>query len=94
MNDIGISWPAMPAKKTNSAFTGKTIVLTGTLNRLTRDELKDKLILLGAKVTGSVSKKTDLVIAGEAAGSKLAKANELGIRTINEDELIALLEDH
>lgn len=84
----------MPAKKTDSPFTGKTIVLTGTLNRLTRDELKDKLILLGAKVTGSVSKKTDLVIAGEAAGSKLTKANELGIKIINEDELIALLEDH
>lgn len=94
VKEIGINWPAMPAKKADSPFTGKTIVLTGTLNRLTRDELKDKLILLGAKVTGSVSKKTDLVIAGEAAGSKLAKANELGIKIINEDELITLLEDH
>lgn len=94
VNEIGISWPAIPVKKTNSSFTGKTLVLTGTLNRLTRDELKDKLILLGAKVTASVSKKTDLVIAGEAAGSKLAKANELGIKIINEDELMELLQEH
>ncbi|MFS1538448.1 MAG: NAD-dependent DNA ligase LigA [Candidatus Phlomobacter fragariae] len=94
VNEIGISWPAIPVKKTDNPFTGKTIVLTGTLNRLTRDELKGKLILLGAKVTASVSKKTDLVIAGEAAGSKLTKANELGIKIINEDELMALLEDY
>ncbi|MDP0699357.1 BRCT domain-containing protein, partial [Klebsiella pneumoniae] len=67
-------------------------VLTGSLSQLTRDEAKDKLVALGAKVSGSVSKKTHLVIAGEAGGSKLAKANELGIPVIDENELIRLLE--
>ena len=62
-----------------------------TLSLLTRDEAKTKLKQLGAKVTGSVSKKTDLVIAGESAGSKLAKAQELRIKVIDEQELINLL---
>ncbi|MNN30254.1 DNA ligase [compost metagenome] len=78
---------------TDSFFSGKTVVLTGTLHQLTRDEAAEKLEALGAKVTGSVSKKTDLVIAGEKAGSKLTKAKELGIQVIeDEDELIKLLE--
>ncbi|PYI51246.1 NAD-dependent DNA ligase LigA [Paenibacillus flagellatus] len=72
---------------------GKTVVLTGTLTSMGRDEASKKLEALGAKVTGSVSKKTDLVIAGESAGSKLAKAKELGIPVIeNEEELLRLLE--
>ena len=71
-----------------SAFTGKTVVLTGTLERYQRTELKEKLEAMGAKVTGSVSKKTDLVIAGESAGSKLDKANELGIEVWDEARLI------
>lgn len=94
INEIGISWPAIVVNKTDSPFTGKTMVLTGTLNHLTRDQLKDKLISLGAKVSASVSKKTDLVIAGEAAGSKLIKANELGIKIVSEDELMTLLDHH
>ncbi|MGP1959953.1 MAG: NAD-dependent DNA ligase LigA [Arsenophonus sp. NC-TX2-MAG3] len=94
VNEIDISWPTIVTKKTNSPFTGKTLVLTGTLNYLTRNELKAKLILLGAKVTGSVSKKTNLVIAGKTVSSKLKKANELGIKIINENELMMLLEDH
>lgn len=74
-------------------FYGKTIVLTGTLSSMSRDEAAKKLEELGAKVTGSVSKKTDLVIAGENAGSKLAKAEQLGIRVIaNEDEFLQLLD--
>lgn len=73
---------------TNSAFVNKTIVLTGKLEILTRDEAKEKLEVLGATVTGSVSKKTDLVIAGEAAGSKLAKAEKLGIEVWDEKRLI------
>lgn len=78
---------------TDSFFSGKTVVLTGTLHKLTRDEATERLEALGAKVTGSVSKKTDLVIAGEKAGSKLAKAQQLGIQTIeDEDELIRLLQ--
>jgi DNA ligase (NAD+) len=78
---------------TNSFFSGKTVVLTGSLQKLTRDEAAERLEALGAKVSGSVSKKTDLVIAGEKAGSKLAKAQQLGIQVIeDEDELIRLLE--
>ncbi|MEQ5126921.1 NAD-dependent DNA ligase LigA [Providencia zhijiangensis] len=89
-----IHWPEV--KVINSAdidspFAGKTVVLTGSMSTLSRDEAKDRLVALGAKVAGSVSKKTDLVIAGEAAGSKLAKATELGIKVIDEEELIRLL---
>lgn len=72
----------------DSYFANKTIVLTGKLEILTRDEAKEKLEALGASVTGSVSKKTDLVIAGEAAGSKLAKAEKLGIEVWDEKRLI------
>lgn len=77
----------------DSVFSGKTVVLTGTLHRLTRDEAADRLEALGAKVSGSVSKKTDYVIAGEKAGSKLTKAQELGITIIDdEEELLRLLQ--
>ncbi|MGP2408550.1 NAD-dependent DNA ligase LigA [Yersinia sp. 2553 StPb PI] len=89
-----ISWPEpqqIVAEEIDSPFAGKTVVLTGSLTILSRDEAKDRLAALGAKVSGSVSKKTDLVIAGEAAGSKLAKAQELGITVIDEAEMIRLL---
>ncbi|MFK4437410.1 NAD-dependent DNA ligase LigA [Paenibacillus sp. RC21] len=96
MLSLGVKAQAPQApqeKKTDSFFSGKTVVLTGTLHQLTRDEAAAKLEALGAHVTGSVSKKTDLVIAGEKAGSKLAKAQQLGIDTIeDEDEFIRLLE--
>ncbi|MEM9064643.1 MAG: NAD-dependent DNA ligase LigA [Planctomycetota bacterium] len=72
----------------SSPFAGKTIVLTGTLERYQRDDLRDLLITLGAKVSGSVSKNTDVLIAGEKAGSKLAKAESLGIETWNEARLV------
>ncbi|HFF8523539.1 TPA: NAD-dependent DNA ligase LigA [Providencia rettgeri] len=98
INDLiskaNIHWPEVKvinSAEIDSPFAGKTVVLTGSMSILTRDEAKDKLVALGAKVAGSVSKKTDMVIAGEAAGSKLAKANELGIPVIDEDELIRLL---
>ena len=68
-----------------SSFSGKTIVLTGTLTQMTRNDAKALLESLGANVSGSVSKKTDLVIYGEAAGSKLTKANSLGVMTMDED---------
>jgi DNA ligase (NAD+) len=73
---------------------GKTVVLTGSLSSMTRDEAGEKLEALGAKLTGSVSKKTSLVVAGEAAGSKLAKAEELGIEIWDEDKLLKFLENN
>lgn len=73
---------------------GSTVVLTGTLTSLTRDEAKEKLEALGAKVAGSVSKKTSFVVAGEAAGSKLDKANELGVEIWDEARLTAFLKQH
>ncbi|QLQ63471.1 MULTISPECIES: NAD-dependent DNA ligase LigA [Providencia] len=94
LTKASIHWPEVKvvnSAEIDSPFAGKTVVLTGSMSVLTRDEAKDKLVALGAKVSGSVSKKTDLVIAGEAAGSKLAKANELGIRVIDENELVRLL---
>ncbi|WP_106767208.1 NAD-dependent DNA ligase LigA [Paenibacillus faecalis] len=85
---------APPSVSTDSFFSGKTVVLTGTLHQLTREEAKERLEHLGAKVTGSVSKKTDLVIAGEKAGSKLTKAQQLGIQVIeDEDEFVRLLKE-
>jgi len=92
---IGIHWPEVQVivpEEIDSPFAGKTVVLTGSLTVLSRDEAKDRLTALGAKVSGSVSKKTDLVIAGEAAGSKLAKAQELGIEVIDEAEMIRRLD--
>ncbi|AJJ12198.1 DNA ligase, NAD-dependent [Yersinia rohdei] len=89
-----ITWPEpqrIITEEIDSPFAGKTVVLTGSLTVLSRDEAKDRLTALGAKVSGSVSKKTDLVIAGEAAGSKLIKAQELGIKVIDEAEMILLL---
>lgn len=76
----------------NSYFYGKTVVLTGTLVRYKRNELTEILEGIGAKVAGSVSKKTDCVIAGEAAGSKLDKARELGIEVLDEEEALRHLE--
>jgi DNA ligase (NAD+) len=75
----------------DSPFAGKTVVLTGTLEHYTRPELSEKLEAMGAKVTGSVSKKTDLVIAGESAGSKLTKAESLGVEVWDEARLLKAL---
>ncbi|CBA32625.1 NAD-dependent DNA ligase LigA [Cronobacter turicensis] len=92
--EVGIHWPApqvVKAEEIDSPFAGKTVVLTGSLSQMSRDDAKARLAALGAKVSGSVSKKTDLLIAGEAAGSKLAKAQELGIEVIDEAEMLRLL---
>ncbi|MEG3033590.1 MAG: helix-hairpin-helix domain-containing protein, partial [Enterococcus sp.] len=76
----------------DSPFNGKTIVLTGKLTHYNRNEAKEKIENLGGKVTGSVSKKTDIVVAGEEAGSKLLKAEELGITVWNEQQMVEALD--
>ncbi len=93
--DAGIHWPEISTKdKTKLPLAGKTVVLTGSLSTMARNEAKARLIELGAKVSGSVSKKTDIVISGEKAGSKLGKARELGIKIINEEQLIELFKQN
>ena len=79
----------MDATPVESPFAGKTIVITGTFEAFGRKELAERLEGLGATVTGSVSKKTDLVVAGEKAGSKLKKAADLGIETWDEARLLS-----
>ncbi len=74
-----------------SEFFGKTLVITGSLPNMSRDEAKEKLLAVGAKVTGSVSTKTDYLLAGDKAGSKLTKAEKLGIQIIDESTMVAWL---
>ena len=88
----GVSWEeGAPAERAAQPLAGKTFVLTGTFPTLKRDEAKEMLEAAGAKVAGSVSKKTDYVVAGEEAGSKLEKARELGVAVIDEAGMLALL---
>ena len=88
----GVRWPeGAPQRASEGPLAGKTVVLTGGLASMSRDEAGAKLEALGAKVAGSVSKKTHLVVAGEAAGSKLAKAQELGIEVWDEARLLDFL---
>jgi len=75
----------------SAAFSGKTIVITGTLPNMSRDEAKEKLLKAGAKVTGSVSAKTDYLLAGDKAGSKMVKAEKLGVKVIDEATMLAML---
>jgi DNA ligase (NAD+) len=86
--EAGVNWPEEKPVYANSELAGKTIVLTGTLENLSRSEAKEKLLALGAKVAGSVSAKTDYVVAGRDAGSKLNKAQSLGIDVVDEATLI------
>lgn len=88
----GVAWEeGAPAERAPQPLAGKTVVLTGTLPTLGRDQAKDMLEAAGAKVAGSVSKKTSYVVAGEEAGSKLAKAQELGVPVLDEAGMLALL---
>ena len=88
----GVTWPEGPvAERAPQILAGKTVVLTGTLPTLSRDAAKDMLEAAGAKVAGSVSKKTSYVVAGEEAGSKLTKAQELGVPVLDEAGMLALL---
>jgi DNA ligase (NAD+) len=89
--EAGIHWPKPARVKKSSALAGKTFVLTGGLSTMTRDEAKRRLQELGAKIAGSVSKKTDYVIVGEEPGSKADKARELGVTMLNEKEFLKLL---
>jgi len=89
--EAGIVWPEEQKRASDSELSGKTIVLTGTLEQLSRSEAKEKLLALGAKVAGSVSKNTDYVVAGRDAGSKLNKAESLGVTVVDETTLISWL---
>jgi DNA ligase (NAD+) len=83
--------PVSRRAKTSGKVAGKTFVLTGTLAGLTREDASAMIVAAGGKVSGSVSKKTDYVVAGESAGSKLSKAESLSVTVIDEDKLRALL---
>jgi len=92
LRDAGVQWPViLVAERANLPLQGQTYVLTGNLESMTRDDAKQKLVELGAKVAGSVSAKTNCVVAGPGAGSKLAKAEELGLRVMDETEFLAFL---
>ena len=91
LRKAGLTFEHAIRKKAGGALAGKVLVLTGTLPTLAREEAKARIESAGGKVTGSVSKKTDYVVAGADPGSKLEKANELGVPVIDEDKLIALL---
>ena len=91
LDDLGVRWPTATRKRRDGPLSGKSIVLTGTLSGLTRDEAKARIAEAGGRVASSVSKKTDYVVAGNEAGSKLQRAQELGVAVIDEAELLRLL---
>ncbi|MDP1872210.1 MAG: NAD-dependent DNA ligase LigA [Gallionella sp.] len=93
LREAGVHWDEhTPEPMEDRIYTGKTFVLTGTLASLSRQQAKERLEALGAKVSGSVSKKTDFVVAGSDSGSKLERAMELGVAVLNEREFILLIE--
>ena len=88
---VGVTPEPPEARPAGGTFAGKTVVLTGTLSLMTRDQAKEEIERRGGKVSGSISKKTDFLVAGEEAGSKLTKAKELGVQVLTEAEFQALL---
>ncbi|MDC0994566.1 NAD-dependent DNA ligase LigA [Pseudomonadales bacterium] len=90
----GFKWPVIEKSANATSLEGQTFVLTGTLGQITRNEAKVQLQSLGAKVAGSVSKNTSYVVAGDASGSKLTKAQDLGVSIMSEDDLMALFAEH
>ncbi|WP_111496351.1 NAD-dependent DNA ligase LigA [Marinobacter bohaiensis] len=93
LKDAGVQWQTLEPSAAPKPLKGQTFVLTGTLSEMTREEAKERLEALGAKVSGSVSKKTSYVVAGEAAGSKLTKAESLSIAVMDESEFQGFLEE-
>ncbi|MBS8239254.1 NAD-dependent DNA ligase LigA [Marinobacter lipolyticus] len=94
LRTAGVQWQTETITAEPKPLLGETWVLTGALSGMTRDEAKERLEQLGAKVAGSVSKKTACVVAGEAAGSKLTKAESLGVKVLTEEAFVAFLESH
>jgi DNA ligase (NAD+) len=92
MQQFGLNMTVSKDENASDKLAGMTIVVTGTLPTLGRKEAEELITKNGGKASGSVSKKTSLVLAGEAAGSKLTKANELGIRVIDEAEFLKMIE--
>ena len=91
LKQAGVNMNCLEEESTDKRFDGKTFVLTGSLEKYTRKEAEDIIERLGGKTSGSVSKKTDYVLAGEEAGSKLTKAQSLGIQIISEEEFSQMI---
>jgi len=95
LREQGVTWPDVvvpTAASGDGNLVGQTVVVTGTLESMTREEAQEALVALGAKVSKSVSKKTSFVVVGAEPGSKAQKAEELGVRMLDEKEFVALLE--